>query len=596
MPSAPHPGNTLSPPAADAAAKVDALNERAWALLLSDAHEGLRLATEALHAARAAGYVRGEAYALRASGGCRCRLHAYDAALADLETAHAMFEELNDSPAKAATLNWIGNVHGRRADYRAAFRAQFEALGLQRAAGDRNSEGDSLNWLGIIHLSIGDLSQAMEAFTASLDAKEAVRDKLGIAHCLNNIGNIYGQLGDYGMALDHHTRALELRRELGDTNGLAVALLNVGTTYDEQGVFTRALSFYYEALGLARGIGERLTEANILANLSCLHRKAGDFAQALDYAQSARTAAADASALFVEIDARISAGEALTTLGQMADAVRELKEALALAERIESRRLIYMAHLALSKAHEAAGDMEAALRHFKAYHKVEDEVFNAESERRIEAVIAQKEIERSQREAELLRTRNDELTAANEEKARLLDALRLQAEELERLSREDGLTGLFNRRHVEDALALEWERAQRFSRDLTVVMVDVDHFKAVNDRFSHAAGDRVLRETGRILRDGTRAVDVAGRWGGEEFVLLLVETPPEGAVRLAEKLRGAVEAHDWCAVAPALRVTASFGVAGIHEADSPGALLAAADARLYAAKRAGRNRVASGWA
>ncbi|MFL5383519.1 MAG: diguanylate cyclase [Longimicrobiaceae bacterium] len=88
-------------------------------------------------------------------------------------------------------------------------------------------------------------------------------------------------------------------------------------------------------------------------------------------------------------------------------------------------------------------------------------------------------------------------------------------------------------------------------------------------------------------------MDVAGRWGGEEFVLLLVETPPERAAGLCEKLRAAVEAHDWSALAPGLAVTLSLGVAGNGEAADPAALLAAADARLYQAKRAGRNRVAS---
>src|SRR5206468_3002632 len=137
---------------------------------------------------------------------------------------------------------------------------------------------------------------------------------------------------------------------------------------------------------------------------------------------------------------------------------------------------------ALSETYEAAGDLARALEHFRAYHRVEDEVFSAESERRIQAILTRAEIERSEREVELLRTRNDVLSAANEEKARLLEVLREQAAGLDRLSREDALTGLFNRRHVDEALALEWERSARFGRDLTVAIADVDHFKAVNDR------------------------------------------------------------------------------------------------------------------
>jgi diguanylate cyclase (GGDEF)-like protein len=200
-------------------------------------------------------------------------------------------------------------------------------------------------------------------------------------------------------------------------------------------------------------------------------------------------------------------------------------------------------------------------------------------------------VRQSQREAEILREKNEALTRADEEKARLLEQLRIQAAELERQTREDGLTGIFNRRHLDNLLAVEWERAVRFSRAMTVAMLDVDHFKQVNDRFSHAAGDEVLRTVARILRENTRGVDVVARYGGEEFCLILVETRLDEGAQLCERLRARIEAHDWSEVRPGLAVTVSVGVAGLHEAEAPDTLLAAADVRLYAAKHAGRNRV-----
>ncbi|HEU4557785.1 MAG TPA: diguanylate cyclase [Longimicrobium sp.] len=571
----------------DARAAIDALNERAWETRFSDAAEAARIAGQAREAARAAGYARGEAYALRNSGGCRCMLLQHDAALADLEAAARIFEELNDPVGRASALSWTGNVHWRRSQFSAALRLHTEALALQRQAHDRAGEGDTLNHLGNVYYHLSDFPRALEHYRASLAIREATGDARGLSHALNNIGNIHGRLGQYAAALEHHVRALELKRVVGDRVGEGIAMLNVGATYAALGDHHQALGFYHGAL---QTTDDALLRGNVLLSLGDAHRTLDDLPTALDFYWQAIDAASSSGNAFLEAEARVGLGQALTT-NDPAAAVDELRAARELAERIESPRIVYEAHLALSAAYEAAGDLAAALEHFRAYHRVEDEVNGAEAERRIQALLVQSEIERSQREAELLRTRNEVLAAANEEKARLLDTLRAQAAELERLTREDALTGVFNRRHLDTELALEWERARRFGRHLAAVMVDVDHFKAVNDGWSHATGDAVLRQVARLLRDGTRAVDVVGRYGGEEFLLVLVETPAERAALLCEKLRAAIEAHDWGTVAPGLRVTASFGVAGNTAADTPAALLAAADACLYAAKHAGRNRV-----
>lgn len=573
----------------EARAAVDALNERAWVLRYSDAAEGIRLAEQARDAAHAAGYARGEAYALRNAGGCKCLLLRHDAALDDLAAAERIFDELGDTVGKASTLNWTGNVHWRHADYPAALRALTQALGLQRTAGDRAGESDTLGFFGNAYYSLSDYPRALEFYRASLAITEEQGDELGISTALNNIGNIHGQLGQFAAALEHHTRSLSLKHKIGDRVGESIALMNVGSSYDELCDYSRALEFYDAALKHSLVTGDLLTQAGALRCLGGVHRKIGQLSAALEFYREAVDVARTAGNAYHEAETRIGLGRTLVESGA-ATGLDEIRAALVLARQIESPNIIYEAHLALSGAYEAAGDPAAALEHYRAYHRVEDEVIGAETERRIQALLVQAEIDRSQREAELLRARNDALTAANDEKARLLDVLSAQAAELERLTREDGLTGVFNRRHLDGELALEWERARRFGRELSAVMVDVDHFKAVNDGWSHAIGDAVLREVACILREGTRAVDVVGRYGGEEFPLLLVETPPEDAAGLCEKLRATIEAHAWPS-APGLRVTASFGVAGNAHADSPGALVAAADTRLYAAKHAGRNRV-----
>jgi diguanylate cyclase (GGDEF)-like protein len=162
----------------------------------------------------------------------------------------------------------------------------------------------------------------------------------------------------------------------------------------------------------------------------------------------------------------------------------------------------------------------------------------------------------------------------------------------ESLARADPLTGLANRRQLDQDLALEVERAGRYHRPMTFLMIDIDHFKVVNDTFGHSLGDAVLREVAELLRDHMRAGDTAYRYGGEEFAVLARETDEAGGRTVAERLRRAVQTRYAATADGDLSVTISVGLATI----SPGAesgqdLVSEADGALYAAKRAGRNRV-----
>lgn len=161
---------------------------------------------------------------------------------------------------------------------------------------------------------------------------------------------------------------------------------------------------------------------------------------------------------------------------------------------------------------------------------------------------------------------------------------------VERQALIDGLTGLANRRASSDALHAETARAERLETPLSVVLADLDGFKDVNDAYGHAAGDEVLRVFAEVLRETLRESDVAGRWGGEEFVLLLPGADEEGAAQLAERVRAGL-AERRIPGAPDLRVTASFGVAEYTPGSGTERLLAAADGALYRAKHGGKDRV-----
>jgi len=163
-------------------------------------------------------------------------------------------------------------------------------------------------------------------------------------------------------------------------------------------------------------------------------------------------------------------------------------------------------------------------------------------------------------------------------------------ERVKQLAYRDGLTGIFNRRFFELRMTEELERARRFQASMAVIMIDIDHFKQLNDEFGHLLGDEVLRQVSSLLHDQLRKFDVVCRYGGEEFAILLSETDPGHALSVAEKLRRQVESWQFPGVPRA--VTISAGAATYpHNGTTRDELMKAADAGLYSAKQAGRNRV-----
>ncbi|MCO4762387.1 MAG: diguanylate cyclase [Myxococcales bacterium] len=190
--------------------------------------------------------------------------------------------------------------------------------------------------------------------------------------------------------------------------------------------------------------------------------------------------------------------------------------------------------------------------------------------------------------------RTAEVRRKQRELERVNDRLADAVEELERLATIDGLTGVFNRRHFDETLAFEFRRGERSPHPFCVIMIDVDHFKVYNDTNGHQEGDVALQLVAKLLGEHLRGTDFLARYGGEEFVALLLDTPKESGLRVAEGLRAAIAMADFpCgAKQPMGRVTASMGVAAWpSDARGPDEVLECADRSLYAAKRLGRNRV-----
>jgi len=164
---------------------------------------------------------------------------------------------------------------------------------------------------------------------------------------------------------------------------------------------------------------------------------------------------------------------------------------------------------------------------------------------------------------------------------------RMQAK-IKRLSEEDYLTKLYNRRKTHETIESEIVRSKRYNSPFSLILLDIDDFKNINDSYGHNIGDGVLVRFSSIIRQTIRETDIAGRWGGEEFLVICPETTVDGASSLAEKLRSSIENSVFKGTA---KITTSIGVTGTHHGDSVNRIINRADKALYSAKQAGKNRV-----
>jgi len=257
-----------------------------------------------------------------------------------------------------------------------------------------------------------------------------------------------------------------------------------------------------------------------------------------------------------------------------------LKRLIEDCDALRRKALMSSEAIALLERHRA--DLKALLEYHDMLTGREAEKSNEE----VQTLILALEEARTE-----LQLANEVLQYMDKEKTRLMAELEKQKQAFEQQSHEDGLTKLYNRRYIDTLLAQEFERSKRFNHPFSIALIDIDYFKKINDTFSHQVGDEVIRTVAQIFKNNLRSMDLVGRYGGEEFVVGLLETSLMRAIPVAEKLRRAVEEFNWVVVRPNLQVTISIGLAENTKMPSHEKVISEADRKLYEAKRAGRNLV-----
>jgi diguanylate cyclase (GGDEF)-like protein len=476
--------------------------------------------------------------------------------------------------------------------------AAYEQAGqLFQQAGDEVRRADAIRGMGIVYERLDDFERALAHLFSALHVYEAHGNRKAHARTLNSIGVVYSRSGRPEDGLAAYAQAYQLHRQLDSLLDAAMTRNNMGINLKNLERYDEAEEALLEALALLEQAGS-IYYAGALSNLALVYERQGR----LDEAETAHRRACELArhygVAYVENESLLCLGRFYLAQGRLDEARPLLEAAL---ERSRAARLPSKeaeAHQALAALYKRAGQPAQALDHLEAGHRLERQVFNEQSDQRLKNLQVSFQVERIQREAELERREREALGRAYKELEELHHALQdaLQQKEallkrLERLSHEDALTGLYNRRYLEQRLVEEFARARRYRHPLTVALADIDNFKQINDRLSHAIGDLTLKQVAQILRQTLRQTDIVARYGGEEFAMVFPETYLEDARYVCQKVRIAVEQYPWQTIHPDLRVTLSIGVSDDLSLVNHEKLLADADHWMYQAKYSGKNRV-----
>ncbi len=309
---------------------------------------------------------------------------------------------------------------------------------------------------------------------------------------------------------------------------------------------------------------------------------------AAELAERALRCAADTGSAEAVATARCAAGEVFLGLGEWSRARLLLSSALVTYERWNKYADTANVIRGLVAVNEALGDIETAYELHKRL--LEIELVARENRASREREIVRGRVELAASRVLSLRPAHRDEQADSAQLLRENQQLEQERRALERLAHTDVVTGLANRRYFDVQLTRMLVRAELGHRPLGLVIVDIDHFKQINDNFSHLAGDEVLRRVGELMLELARRNDLAARVGGEELAVLLPKTTTSSAMAVAERIRGAVAELDVSDICPDKPVTISAGVAVLKGSAANG-IYSAADSALYQAKSMGRNRV-----
>ncbi|MEO8153751.1 MAG: diguanylate cyclase [Rhizobacter sp.] len=581
-----------------------ALARRAWKLLYRDSHRCIALADQALARALEHGDPAAEGWARLVRGLHLIWYSTPQEASRELSASQRCFDATQDRAGHLLTEVGLARCLWREGKYRESLE---RALPL-RAEGLRVLKRDELGMLlNVIAGCYSSLGQSEQAFAYMYQALHEARPARGngfevVLYC--NLAHELIQLGDHHQALNYIEEGITRGSKLDNARLMSVLLINrviCLTGLDRPQDAVPDVQRLLQSPPDENGRGSTNADFETLA-LAAL--RAGEVTLGRDLVERARHDSASLKVPDERITLVVAMAEALCVDQRWAEAADMLTQAEPAVVNDHSEglslRVRCLFYQALADTHQQRGNAEQALAALRMWQRCHVERGHQASRARYQAASLQTELRRLQQNLEEIEARRRsteraraELEAINQQLSQKIDEVQALQVELEQQATRDFLTGLFNRRQLNDVLPQMLALAQRDRQALAVAIIDLDHFKIVNDRHGHVAGDTLLAAFGSLLNSNTRQSDVAFRFGGEEFCLLMPGSDAEAAQRKVVNLLRAWRGKSFhFETGSVVANTFSAGVAdSLAEAASMEALLKSADDRLLEAKRSGRNQV-----
>jgi diguanylate cyclase (GGDEF)-like protein len=530
--------------------KIDLTNMLAWDLRIREPERAFRLSSETLALSKTCGDHQG----------------VYDPGIA----------------ASLVTLSFLDGEMGR---LETSLSRSLEALSHLQDQPDPETLIGAWYTLGWAYYYSGDYPAALEFGLKSLKLAREIEHPERTAWCIDLVASTYK---DPAHVIEMYQEAFDIFMKLGTLEGQSRILNNWAFTLKEKKEHEKALELAYKSLALAE-------QANLKSDISNASATIGEILTDMGKYSEAQTRLQDATLLFNEYNRDISSVYLLVDLGQvhleqnnLDKAEQMLNYALEVSEKMEMRNEQSRCHLYLSQVFERQVNFEKALEHYKKFQSLRESISGEGALKQLAALRVSHQIETAQRDAEIHRLQKEKLQIELDEHKRIHAIL-------EDLATRDPLTNLFNRRHFLLLAEQEWKRAQRYKHPLCALMMDVDHFKQINDQHGHAAGDKALTTVANVVRSSLRSTEIAGRYGGDEFIVLLPETTPVNALLVAKRICQTITEYTISTDVGIIELTSSIGVASLTKENhlmtrSLSELLSHADKALYNAKNAGRGQ------